>query len=148
MDILWRRVFWRAVSIDLKKCSHRVLLPIGFLWASSLLAQSTHGWTLGPFVRPVDAPVIEANAKAVFTDPILGKPVHWEALHTFNPAAIVRDGKIYVLYRAEDDSGTMVIGMHTSRVGLASSEDGVHFATEPAPVFYPDNDSQKDREWP
>ena len=31
--------------------------------------------------------------------------VHWEALHTFNPAAIVRNGKVYVLYRAEDDTG-------------------------------------------
>jgi predicted GH43/DUF377 family glycosyl hydrolase len=96
----------------------------------------------------VDAPIIEPNPTAVFTDPILGKPVHWEALHTFNPAAIVRDGKVYVLYRAEDDSGAMVIGMHTSRLGLASSEDGVRFITEPTPVFYPDVDSQKDREWP
>jgi beta-1,2-mannosidase len=149
MDTLWRRVFWRVVSIDLKKFSHRVLLPLGFLWAaSSLFAQSTRSWTLGPFVRPVDAPIIEPNAKVVFTDPILGKPVHWEALHTFNPAAIVRDGKVYVLYRAEDDSGAMVIGMHTSRLGLASSDDGVHFTTEPAPVFYPEADSQKDREWP
>jgi beta-1,2-mannosidase len=149
MDTSWRRVFWRVVSIDLKKFSHRVLLPLGLLWAaSSLLAQSTHAWTLGSFVRPVDAPIIEPNAKAVFTDPILGKPVHWEALHTFNPAAIVRDGKVYVLYRAEDDSGAMVIGMHTSRLGLASSDDGVHFTKEPDPVFYPDNDSQKEREWP
>src|ERR1700733_9736818 len=143
MDTLWRRVFWRVVSIDLS------LLALGFLWAaSSLLAQSAQSLTLGPFARPVDAPIIEPNAKAVFTDPILGKPVHWEALHTFNPAAIVRDGKVYVLYRAEDDSGAMVIGMHTSRLGLASSDDGVHFTKEPDPVFYPDNDSQKDREWP
>ncbi len=118
MDILWRRLFWRVASIDRKRFSHQVLLPLGFLWAAtSLLAQSTQGWTLGPFVRPVDAPIIEPNPKAVFTDPILGKPVHWEALHTFNPAAIVRDGKVYVLYRAEDDSGAMVIGMHTSRAG-------------------------------
>ncbi len=153
MGILWPRVYWRDVSIDLKERkrvpSHRALLPLGLLWAaSSLFAQSTHSWTLGPFVRPVDAPIIEPNPKAVFTDPILGKAVHWEALHTFNPAAIVRDGKVYVLYRAEDDSGAMVIGMHTSRLGLASSEDGVHFITEPTPVFYPDVDSQKDREWP
>ena len=119
-----------------------------FLAASSLLAQSTHSWTLGPFVRPVDAPIIEPNPKAVFTDPITNKPVHWEALHTFNPGAIVRGGKVYVLYRAEDDSGTMVIGMHTSRLGMASSDDGIHFTTEPTPVFYPDVDSQQDREWP
>src|SRR6202007_1004057 len=90
-------------------------------------AQSTQpDWTLGPFVRPVDAPIIQPNPKPLFTDPITNKPVHWEALHTFNPAAIVRQGKVYVLYRAEDDSGTMEIGMHTSRLGLAASEDGIH----------------------
>src|ERR1700682_2150592 len=130
MGVLWLRVDWRDVSIDLKERtrvpSHRALLPLGLLWvASSLLAQSTHSWTLGPFLRPVDAPIIEPNPTAVFTDPILDKPAHWEALHTFNPGAIVRGGKVYVLYRAEDDSGTMVIGMHTSRLRLASSEDGV-----------------------
>ncbi len=105
-------------------------------------------WTLGPFVRPVTAPVISPNPASTFTDPITQKPVHWEALHTFNPAAIVRQGKVYVLYRAEDDSGTMVIGMHTSRLGMATSDDGVHFTTQPSPVFYPDKDSQQDREWP
>jgi predicted GH43/DUF377 family glycosyl hydrolase len=105
-------------------------------------------WALGPFVRPVTAPVIVPNPASVFTDPITRKPVHWEALHTFNPAAIVRQGKVYLLYRAEDDSGTMVIGMHTSRLGMATSEDGVHFTTQPSPVFYPGPDSQQDREWP
>jgi beta-1,2-mannosidase len=60
----------------------------------------------------------------------------------------VRDGKIYVLYRAEDDSGTMQIGMHTSRLGLAVSDDGLHFQREAAPVFYPAKDSEQAREWP
>jgi predicted GH43/DUF377 family glycosyl hydrolase len=60
----------------------------------------------------------------------------------------VRDGKIYVLYRAEDDSGTMEIGMHTSRLGLAVSEDGEHFTREDTPVFYPAKDSEQAREWP
>lgn len=105
-------------------------------------------WALGPFVRPVTAPVIAPNPASVFTDPITQKPVHWEALHTFNPAAIVRQGKVYVLYRAEDDSGTMVIGMHTSRLGMAASDDGIHFTPQPSPVFYPDKDSQQEREWP
>lgn len=120
-----------------------------------LLATPSHGgskaatWMLGPFSRPQDAqPVITARPASVFTDPILGKPVHWEALHTFNPAAVVREGKIYVLYRAEDDSGTMQIGMHTSRLGLAVSDDGLHFRREAAPVFYPAKDSEETREWP
>ncbi len=106
-------------------------------------------WMIGPFTRPADAqPILTARPASVFTDPVLGQPVHWEALHTFNPAAIVRDGKVYVLYRAEDDSGTMQIGMHTSRLGLAVSDDGLHFEREGAPVFYPAKDSERAREWP
>jgi beta-1,2-mannosidase len=105
-------------------------------------------WVLGPFTRPVSAPIISPKPDSVFTDPITHQPVHWEALHTFNPAAVVREGKIYVFYRAEDDSGSMVIGMHTSRLGLASSDDGIHFKTEPTPVFYPAVDTQQEREWP
>jgi beta-1,2-mannosidase len=107
------------------------------------------GWQLGPFARPENAqPIITARPESTFTDPILGKPVHWEALHTFNPAAVVRDGKVVMLYRAEDDSGTMQIGMHTSRLGFAVSEDGVHFQREQQPVFYPAKDSEQAHEWP
>ncbi len=105
-------------------------------------------WTLGPFVRPVTEPVITPNPASVFSDPITKSPVHWEALHTFNPAAVVRNGKVVVLYRAEDDSGTMEIGMHTSRLGMAESDDGIHFTRRPDPVFYPAEDAQKEREWP
>jgi predicted GH43/DUF377 family glycosyl hydrolase len=42
----------------------------------------------------------------------------------------------------------MQIGMHTSRLGLAVSEDGLHFAREATPIFYPSKDSQESREWP
>jgi beta-1,2-mannosidase len=117
--------------------------------ASSPTGGKPAKWMLGPFARPEHAQaVITARPASVFTDPILAKPVHWEALHTFNPAAVLRDGKVYLLYRAEDDSGTMQIGMHTSRLGLAVSEDGVHFTREAAPVFYPAKDSEEAREWP
>jgi beta-1,2-mannosidase len=92
--------------------------------------------------------VIAPNPNSTFTDPILNAPVHWEALHTFNPAAIVRQGKIFVLYRAEDNSGAMEIGGHTSRLGLAESKDGIHFKRLAAPVFYPSNDVEEAREWP
>jgi predicted GH43/DUF377 family glycosyl hydrolase len=60
----------------------------------------------------------------------------------------VREGKVYVLYRAEDDSGAMEIGGHTSRLGLAESEDGIHFTRHPDPVFFPADDAQQSREWP
>src|SRR5271170_7605563 len=71
-------------------------------------------WQIGPFARPPEGnPVIKPLPESTFEDPILGKPVHWEALHTFNPAAIVRGGKILVLYRAEDNTGKNEIGGHT-----------------------------------
>lgn len=102
----------------------------------------------GPWTRPVATPVIAPEKASTFHDPLSNADVHWEALHTFNPAAVVRRGKVYVLYRAEDDSGSMSIGGHTSRLGLASSTDGIHFAREPQPVLFPAKDAQESRESP
>jgi beta-1,2-mannosidase len=119
--------------------------------AIALLASAkptTDSWTIGPFTRPADTPVITPDKTTLFNDPVAKVPIRWQALHTFNPAAIVRDGKIAVLYRAEDDTGKMQIGEHTSRLGLATSTDGVHFTRLPEPVFYPAEDEQKSREWP
>src|SRR5487761_1343529 len=108
--------------------SHRLLKISGTLVLLALLgaAKPSH-WQIGPFTRPTGAPVIAPDKAAVFNDPIQKSAVHWEALHTFNPAAIVRDGKIVVLYRAEDNTGEMEIGGHTSRIGMATSTDGIHF---------------------
>ena len=110
---------------------------------------SATNWQIGPFSRPATGnPVIAPLPASSFTDPILKQPVHWEALHTFNPAAVVREGRIIVLYRAEDDSGSMNIGGHTSRLGMAESADGVHFTRAPEPVFFPAEDAERSREWP
>jgi predicted GH43/DUF377 family glycosyl hydrolase len=123
------------------------------LWSALIADQPAAApavtWQIAPFVRPPSPqPIITPNPKSRFRNPVDGKPVQWEALHTFNPAAVVRNGKVYVLYRAEDNSGQMQIGMHTSRLGLAESSDGVHFTRRAEPVLYPDNDAQKEREWP
>src|SRR5579863_1509420 len=57
-------------------------------------AAAVPDWALGPFLRPSSAnPVIAPNQDSLFLCPILREPVHWEALHTFNPAAVVRNGK-------------------------------------------------------
>jgi predicted GH43/DUF377 family glycosyl hydrolase len=68
-------------------------------------------------------------------------------LHTFNPAAVAKDGKIFVLYRAEDATGSTAIGAHTSRLGLAVSDDGLHFKRFSQPVLFPADDNQKSNEW-
>lgn len=105
------------------------------------------GWELGPFSRVAGGPVIRPDPDALFDCPMRRRPVHWMAAHTFNPASVVKDGKMVVLFRAEDNPGEKVIGFHTSRLGYASSEDGEHFKIRPAPVLYPDEDSQKPAEW-
>jgi predicted GH43/DUF377 family glycosyl hydrolase len=111
-------------------------------------AGSVPQWGLGTFVRPEGAnPVVTPHAESTFFCPMRKAPVHWEALHTFNPAAVVRNGKVMLLYRAEDDTGSMEIGGHTSRLGLAESDDGVHFTRGGTPVLYPGDDDQKTREW-
>jgi predicted GH43/DUF377 family glycosyl hydrolase/lysophospholipase L1-like esterase len=127
----------------------RLMLAWALLCAAALPAQNAQPWQIGPFSRPgAGNPVIAPRPESVFTDPILKAPAHWEALHTFNPAAIMREGKVVVLYRAEDDSGAMAIGGHTSRLGMAESADGIHFTRRPDPVFFPAKDSQNAREWP
>lgn len=104
---------------------------------------------LGPFTKPVQVnPVITPSPASHFRSPMNDSVVAWEAYATFNPAAVVKDGKVFLLYRAEDASGERQIGGHTSRLGLAESSDGLHFTRRPAPVLYPDTDAQRQYEWP
>lgn len=105
-------------------------------------------WAIGPFVRPKGVnPIISPDTKTRFYDPMQKKKVDWESNDTFNPAAAVKDGKVYVLYRAEDKSG-VGIGHRTSRIGLAESKDGITMKRRSSPVFYPQADDQQEFEWP
>ncbi len=105
-------------------------------------------WALGPFTRPKGVnPVIQPDKSASFQCPFRKRSLKWEELHTFNPAAIVRNGQVALLYRAEDATGKMEVGGHTSRIGLAFSEDGLRFSKRPEPALFPAEDSQKANEW-
>ena len=108
------------------------------------LGYADSAWALLPFEK-VDRvnPVLTAGENT-FICPILKREVKWEEKDVFNPAAIVRGDSIYLLYRAEDKIGKFA---GTSRLGLASSSDGLHFTKKSQPVFYPDNDSLKIFEW-
>lgn len=104
----------------------------------------TPAWALLPFEK-VDSvnPVLLPGTNS-FACPILDTVVMWENKDVFNPAAVVRNGKVYLLFRAEDTVGRYA---GTSRIGLAESNDGLHFTKQKAPVLYPDNDSLKVFEW-
>jgi predicted GH43/DUF377 family glycosyl hydrolase len=111
--------------------------------------QQDKSWMLGPFERPENAQaIISPNDQSRWIDAMTGQSVKWESMATFNPAAIVKDGKIHVLYRSEEKLGELEIGGHTSRLGLAISEDGISYRRKPAPVFFPKDDNQKEFEWP
>ena len=96
-------------------------------------------WAFGGFERPEGVnPLITPNQESVFACPMKGEEVKWEFADTFNPAAVAKDGKIYILYRAEDDP-TAGIGGRTSRIGLAETADGITIDSRRAtPVMYPD----------
>ncbi len=50
----------------------------------------------------------------------------WKSKAVFNPAAVAKDGKIYVIYRAQDQTGAGLWNGNSS-LGLAVTTDGVHF---------------------
>ncbi|WP_454803545.1 glycoside hydrolase family 130 protein [Mucilaginibacter phyllosphaerae] len=128
----------------------RVLALVLLLHADSLFAQSNKlpAWAFGGFARPEGInPIISPDSTTRFMDPVLHKLIGWESNDTFNPAAAILNGKVVVLYRSEDKSG-VGIGFRTSRLGFASSTDGMHFTRSKTPVFYPAEDSQKKYEWP
>ncbi|MEI9806798.1 MAG: glycoside hydrolase family 130 protein [Bacteroidota bacterium] len=123
-------------------------LQVTALYAQAQVVNKLPDWALGGFVRETRSnPVISPNEKSTFIDPMTGKEADWESNDTFNPGAVVKNGKIVVLYRAEDKTGVK-IGHRTSRLGYAESKDGIHFKRKKAPVFFPAEDSQKEFEWP
>ena len=60
----------------------------------------------------------------------------WESGSVYNPAAVVKDGQVVLLYRAHADD---II----SHVGLATSDDGIHFERHPEPVLSPSEDYEQ-----
>lgn len=117
----------------------------------SAAAQSSKDkdWAWTDFERPAGVnPVMSPTVNSLFYCPMQGKPMMWEESDTFNPAATVMNGRVVLLYRAEDNSATG-IGRRTSRIGYASSSDGLHFERHGAPVLYPNPaDSQAEFECP
>ena len=99
-------------------------------------------WTLGPFVKLYEEnPILTPSPELRFTDPVSGKEAAYEEKNVLNPAAVVKDGKVHLIYRAQDS-------LMTSRLALAISEDGIHFEKTGQPIFFPENDDFKYLEWP
>jgi predicted GH43/DUF377 family glycosyl hydrolase len=94
----------------------------------TLNLQDNASWRTGAWHRLPETPIIA---------PIISpKGDGWESAGTFNPAVVVREGKVIMLYRAQDKHGT-------SRLGYAESSDGLHFTRRARPVFSPEEPYEK-----
>jgi beta-1,2-mannosidase len=96
------------------------LLAIGAVFVSARQEQ----WPFATWQRLSDSPVISPQGNG------------WESAGTFNPSVVMHDGNIVMLYRAQDANGT-------SRLGYASSTDGIHFTRRPEPVLSPEADYER-----
>ncbi|NOS56961.1 MAG: glycosidase [Cyclobacteriaceae bacterium] len=101
-------------------------------------------WAILPFVKVDSLNPILAAGNGKFFCPILKKEVSWEEKDVFNPAAVVRNDSVFLIYRAEDTIGKYA---GTSRLGLAFSTDGLHFIRKKEPVLFPAEDEMKRYEW-
>src|ERR1044071_3308679 len=97
--------------------------PIGIDSTSS--PQVNADWALLPFTKADSLNPVLMPGTGEFVCPILHKKVKWEEKDVFNPAVVVRNDSIFMLYRAEDKIGKYA---GTSRIGLAVSTDGLHFS--------------------
>lgn len=104
-------------------------------------SETTESWAFKNFEK-VDSlnPILKPSLDLQFECPITNKKIYWESRNVLNPSAVVKGDTVFLFYRAQDSTGT-------SRIGLAYSLDGLHFEKSASPVFYPDNDSMKTKEW-
>ena len=104
-------------------------------------SENSQNWAF-PYFEKVDSlnPILSPSSDLKFVDPITNNTVNWEERNVLNPTAIVKNNKVYLLYRAQDSMGT-------SRIGMAISEDGLNFKKMPEPIFFPDEDTMKVYEW-
>ena len=101
-------------------------------------------WAMLSFERTDSVNPILVPGSNSFLEPITQQKNNWEEKDVFNPAIVVKDNKVFMLYRAQDKTGKPD---GTSRIGLAESLDGIHFTKHAIPVLFPDNDAYRKYEW-
>lgn len=91
-----------------------ILLICTLVVGTSAGLSDTDTLVLGPFVKYPSNPIL------------LPQGTGFESKAVFNPTVVVKDGTVYMLYRAENWEGKGWWN-GTSCIGLAYSKDGVHF---------------------
>ena len=128
----------------MKKCFYLIAILIFPVVA---ISQNVKLKDLSSFYKPAYNPILKADSTLVFYDSLKHQHVKWQKADVFNPAAIVKGDKVYLFTRSEDNSAA-ILGGRTSRIGIAVSNDGIHFKNFPAPVLYPDGSKFKQYDYP
>jgi beta-1,2-mannosidase len=112
--------------VSLKRANLLRVASLGLLVAGSLLAAApTAKLPFGSWKRLSEEPILSPQGTS------------WESVGVFNPAVVIHNQKLVMLYRAQDATGT-------SRIGYAESTDGIHFTRRPEPVLSPEAPYEKD----
>lgn len=101
--------------------------PVARYW-EAYRSEATHS-----LVLPKRVTGVKIGLQRVMENPIIEPRVSyaWESFASFNPAAIVLDNRIHLLYRAQGYNGQSVLG-------YAGSVNGIHIDERSAdPVFVP-----------
>jgi predicted GH43/DUF377 family glycosyl hydrolase len=110
----------------LRNCLARIGIVLAFVVALGISSASIlYQPPFGPWTRLPEAPILSPQGEG------------FESAGVFNPAVIKRGDEFVMLYRAQDANGT-------SRLGYATSEDGVHFTRNAEPVLSPEAPYEKD----
>jgi predicted GH43/DUF377 family glycosyl hydrolase len=127
-----------------------IIMARTFLFFASmclpLLLWGQDPWLTG-FSKPAENPILQADSSYQFFCPVRKDSVRWQRADVFNPAAVVRNDTVFLLFRAEDNPKAH-LGGRTSRIGLAWSTDGINFQKYPVPVLYPQEDAFQKWEYP
>ena len=83
-------------------------------------------------VKKITKKITALNLERLKKNPIIEPEDHsyWESKATFNPSAIIHDGKVHIVYRAIGDSDNSVLGYAGSNDGFTISD---RFQT---PIFF------------
>src|SRR5690349_556974 len=94
------------------------------LFAAVLILVATAPPPFGEWKRLSETPILAPQGDG------------FDSKGAFNPAVVKKDGQFVMLYRAQDQQGT-------SRLGYASSKDGIHFTRRPDPILSPEAEYEK-----
>ena len=84
-------------------------------------------WAWADFQRPEGInPIVSPDTTTVFYCPMRQDSVAWESSDTFNPAATIYDGKVVVLYRADDNQKELEWPGGCEDPRVAVTDDGLY----------------------